>query len=108
MIEVVSTPTFLDAILKMDGFQKTSDGSIMHWSLDETPWNGFEAEIEAKYFKLTIERMKNGKSPDFQTYQILASKVSYYDKNKCLIINRADVEAELTKIYRTDWSNDVL
>ena len=80
----------------------------MHWSLDETLWNGFEGGIEAKYFKLTIERMKNGKSLDFHSYQILASKVFCYDKNQCLIINRADVEAELTKIYRTDWPNDIL
>ena len=92
----------------MDGSKRTSDGSIMHWSLDETPWNGFEGEIEAKYFKLTIERMMNGKSLDFHSYQILASKVSYHDKSQCLIINRADVEAELTKIYWTDWPNDIL
>ena len=78
----------------------------MHWSLDETLWNGFEGGIEAKYFKLTIERMKNGKSLDFQSYQVLASKVSSYVKNKSLTFNRADVEAELTKIYRTDWPDD--
>lgn len=89
----------------MDGFQKTFDGLIIYWSLDETPWNGFKGEIEAKYFKLTIERMMNGISLDFQSHQVLASKVSSYDKNQCLIINRADVEAELTKIYQIDWSN---
>ena len=90
----------------MDGSKSTSDGSIIYWSIDETLWNGFEGETEAKYFKLTIERMKNGKSLDFQSYQILTPKVSYYDKNQCLIIIRADVEAELAKIYRTGWPND--
>lgn len=49
--------------------------------------------------------MKNDKSLDFQCHQVLASKVIYYDKNQCLIINRAGVEAELTKIYQTDWPN---
>lgn len=89
----------------MDGFQKTFDGLTIYWSLDETPWNGFKGEIEAKYFKLTIERTKNDKSLDFQSHQILASKVSYYDKNQCLIINRVDVETELIKIYQSDWPN---
>jgi len=91
----------------MHGSKSTSDGSILNWSLDETLWNGFEGGIEAKYVKLTIERMKNGKSLDFQSYQVLASKVSSDDNNQSLTFNREDVMAEFTKICRTVWPNDI-
>ena len=60
----------------MDGSKRTSNGSIIYWSLDETLWNGIEGGIEAKYFKLTIERIMNGKSLYFQINQIIASKFS--------------------------------